>query len=110
MRILVGALAPTALANHGPGTSGGGTSTLSGETLKKGGFDLSLRTDVTWYETFTLSEAADHAVQSGEFDAIESRFGFECADRQQLLGGLGVLLVIGELLLEQIKQHFRFVL
>lgn len=72
--LLLGALAPSARANHGPGTSGGGSSTLSGETLRAGGFDLSLRTDATWYETFTRAEAADHAIQSGEFDAIDRTF------------------------------------
>jgi len=68
---LVVLLAPAALANHGPGTSGGGSSTASGETLKAGAFDLSLRTDVTWYETFSRAEAESHAIRSGEFDAID---------------------------------------
>jgi hypothetical protein len=72
--VLAAAIAPAAFANHGPGTSGGGSSTLSGETLKAGGFDLSLRTDATWYETFTRAEAADHAIQSGGFDAIDRTF------------------------------------
>ncbi len=69
--VLAGFLAATAHANHGPGTSGGGSSTLSGETLKAGGFDLSLRTDTSWYETFTRAEAADHAIRSGGFDALD---------------------------------------
>lgn len=64
-------LVPPLLVNHGPGTSGGGSSTISGETLRAGGFDLSLRTDVTWYESFSTAEAAAHAINSGEFDAID---------------------------------------
>ena len=72
--LLLGALAPSVHANHGPGTSGGGSSTISGETLRAGGFDLSLRTDLTWYETFTRAEAESQAIQSGEFDAIDRTF------------------------------------
>ena len=60
-----------ALANHGPGTSGGGSSTASGETLHAGGFDLSLRTDVTWFESVSRAEAEARAIRSGEFDALE---------------------------------------
>jgi len=37
----------TARADHGPGTSGGGASTQSGETLKPGKFSVELRTDYT---------------------------------------------------------------
>ena len=62
------------LANHGPGTSGGGSSTASGETLRAGGFDLSLRTDVTWFENVSRAEAEARAIQSGEFDALERSF------------------------------------
>src|SRR4051794_24759896 len=46
-----------ALANHGPGTSGGGSSTISGETLKAGHFDLSFRTDYTEFEHISRAEA-----------------------------------------------------
>ncbi len=64
-------LSSPSLANHGPGTSGGGSSTASGETLRAGGFDLSLRTDLTQFQSFTQAEAAGHAIQSGDFDAID---------------------------------------
>ena len=67
---LLAGFTPAARANHGPGTSGGGSSTVSGETLRAGGFDLSLRTDVTWYESFTRAEAASRAMQHGEFDGL----------------------------------------
>jgi len=72
--ILGSVLVSSALGNHGPGTSGGGSSTASGETLRAGGFDLSLRTDITQYETFTRSEAAQRAIQNGDFDAIDRTF------------------------------------
>jgi hypothetical protein len=75
VRPFVLALLPTlAVANHGPGTSGGGSSTASGETLKAGGFDLSLRTDLTRYESITRAEAAARAVQNGDFDGIDRTF------------------------------------
>jgi len=57
--------------NHGPGTSGGGSSTLSGETLKEGQFALSLRSDWTRYESIDREEAEDKALEQGEFDALE---------------------------------------
>lgn len=63
-----------ALANHGPGTSGGGTSVASGETLKAGAFDLSLRTDLTSYEDVTRAEAQQRANQSGSFDGLDRTF------------------------------------
>lgn len=59
-------------ANHGPGTSGGGSSTASGETLRPGGFDLSLREDYTRFEKIDRAGAERRALQSGEFDALES--------------------------------------
>jgi hypothetical protein len=61
-------------ANHGPGTSGGGTSTASGETLKQGAFDFTLRTDFTQFENITQAEAVQRAVQSGDFDALDHAF------------------------------------
>jgi hypothetical protein len=60
-----------ARANHGPGTSGGGTSTPSGETLRPGTFELSLRADATFFESFSRAEAEAHAIESGEFDALD---------------------------------------
>src|SRR5438105_4373686 len=40
----------SARANHGPGASGGASSTISGETLKPGTFELSLREDYSQFE------------------------------------------------------------
>jgi hypothetical protein len=60
-----------ALANHGPGTSGGGSATASGETLKKGTFDLSLREDYTQFQDISRAEAERRALKAGEFDALQ---------------------------------------
>jgi hypothetical protein len=65
------ALAAPALANHGPGTSGGGSSTLSGETLAAGRWSVTLRTDATSYERFTRAEAEAIALRQGSFDALD---------------------------------------
>jgi hypothetical protein len=59
-------------ANHGPGTSGGGSSTASGETLKQGRFDLSLREDFTQFEDVSTAGAERRALRSGEFDALDN--------------------------------------
>src|SRR5436190_9935938 len=45
-----------------------------------------------------------------EFGMVEFRFGLEGPNSKQLLRSFAVLLIIGELLLEQVEQHFRFVL
>lgn len=64
-------IASFSFANHGPGTSGGGSSTASGETLKPGAFDLSLRVDYTKFEDISRSEAERRAIKSDEFDALD---------------------------------------
>src|SRR6476620_10110778 len=61
-------------ANHGPGASGGGSSTVSGETLKPGKFELSLREDYTQFEHFSKTAAAERAEESGDFDALDHGF------------------------------------
>ena len=68
------ALASVSLANHGPGTSGGGSATVSGETLKRGTFDLSLREDYTQFEDVSRAGAERRALKSGEFDALERSY------------------------------------
>jgi hypothetical protein len=65
------ALGAALLAHHGPGTSGGGSSTISGETLKAGSWDLDLRTDYTNFRHFSREEAEQHAAASGDFDAVK---------------------------------------
>ncbi len=66
--------APAPLWNHGPGTSGGGSATTSGETLRAGRFTLDLRSELTVYEDVSRSEAEATALRIGEFDALESAF------------------------------------
>ena len=66
-------LASSAYANHGPGTSGGGSSTISGEVLKPGKFSLDLRMDYTEFEHVSRAEAERRALESGGFDAAERR-------------------------------------
>ena len=58
-------------ANHGPGTSGGGSATVSGETLKQGTFDLSIREDYTRFQNIDRAGAERRALESGEFDALD---------------------------------------
>lgn len=61
-------------ANHGPGTSGGGTATTSGETLKQGRFYLTLREDYTQFEGVGRSGAEQRALESGAFDALDRSY------------------------------------
>jgi hypothetical protein len=68
------ALASAALAHHGPGTSGGGSATISGETLKQGSWDVDLREDYTSFKRYSRAEAEAHAAASGEFDAVDQSF------------------------------------
>jgi hypothetical protein len=83
------------VANHGPGTSGGGSSTASGETLKKGMFDLSLREDYTEFQNISQAEAEQRAAESGGFDAIKRSFiesftiAYGITDDFQLSGTIG---------------------
>lgn len=72
--LFVMGLSTIAIANHGPGTSGGGSSTISGETLPAGKFDLSVRTDYTQFEDVSRNEAERRATRSGEFDALSDAF------------------------------------
>lgn len=68
-------------ASHGPGASGGGSSTLSGETLKPGAWELSIREDYTEFEFFTRAQALARAQQGGDFDTLARGFltSFEVA-------------------------------
>jgi hypothetical protein len=72
----IGALcvASSVFANHGPGASGGGVNTISGETLAPGRFEISLREDYTEFEHFTKQQALDRAGKGGEFDALRRGF------------------------------------
>ncbi len=67
--------AAAARADHGPGTSGGGTSTPSGETLKPGMFSVDLRFDYTEFENVTTPEIEARAQKADEhFDFLNRSF------------------------------------
>jgi hypothetical protein len=68
------AAAASAYADHGPGTSGGGAATQSGETLKPGKFSLEFRTDYTEFENLSQSEIEAKAASAGGFDLLDRSF------------------------------------
>jgi hypothetical protein len=72
--LLITAITSAARANHGPGTSGGGSATVSGETLPQGRFDLSLREDYTNFQNISVSGAQRRAARSGGFDALQESY------------------------------------
>ncbi|MBI1852117.1 MAG: transporter [Planctomycetes bacterium] len=61
-------------ASHGPGASGGGSFTISGETLKEGHWEVSVREDFTKFEHFSRSEAEGRASRGGDFDTLDHGF------------------------------------
>jgi hypothetical protein len=71
---IVIATATTAHADHGPGTSGGGAATQSGETLKPGKFSVELRTDYTEFENLSSSQIEAKAAKAGGFDLLDRSF------------------------------------
>lgn len=84
-----------ALANHGPGTTGGGASTQSGETLKEDQFIFSIDENYTNYENIGRAQAEEKAGRAGEFDAIRDAYltnislGYGITSEFQLEAGLG---------------------
>ena len=66
--------ASQALANHGPGASGGGSATISGETLKQGSYELTLREDFAAFQPFNSAQAAERARRGGDFDSLNHSF------------------------------------
>src|SRR5262245_38937266 len=44
---------------------------MSGETLREGRWDFSLRSEATRFEDVSRTEAEQRAIQSGEFDALD---------------------------------------
>src|SRR5438067_7199650 len=72
--ILVYLIAPVSLTNHGPGASGGGSATISGETLLQGRFEFSLREDYSQFEHFSKSAAEKRARIGDDFDALARGF------------------------------------
>lgn len=63
--------AGAAFADHGPGTSGGGTSTQSAETLKPGQFSIEARLEATEFEHLSSSEISRSAAHTGHFDLLD---------------------------------------
>jgi Putative MetA-pathway of phenol degradation len=84
-----------AFANHGPGTTGGGANTQSGETVKEGEFIFSLDENYTNYEDVSRQEAEARAARSGGFDAIRDSFttsatvGYGVTNNFQIDAGIG---------------------
>jgi len=70
---------PAAPYNHGPGTSGGGSSTDSGETLRAGRFSVSTTSTWTEFESIGEAEAIQRAIAADEFDAVGSTWVNEIA-------------------------------
>jgi len=68
------AAATSVHADHGPGTSGGGASTQSGETLKQGKFSIEFRTDYTEFEDLSQTEIEAKAASAGGFDLLDRSF------------------------------------
>jgi hypothetical protein len=68
------AAATASYADHGPGTSGGGASTQSGETMKPGKFSIELRTDYTEFEDLSQAEIVRKATKAGDFDLLDRSF------------------------------------
>jgi len=61
-------------ADHGPGTSGGGASTQSGETMKPGKFAVEIREDYTEFEHLSEAEILAKATRGGDFDLLDRSF------------------------------------
>ena len=55
-----------AWANHGPGASGGGAATISGEILKSGHFEFELREDYSQFQHFDRAGAIERAMNGGD--------------------------------------------
>ncbi|MSU34440.1 MAG: transporter [Pedosphaera sp.] len=61
-------------ADHGPGTSGGGVLTQSGETLKPGRFSVELREDLTEFQDLSLAQIEAKAARAGGIDLLDRSF------------------------------------
>src|SRR5437667_4143564 len=67
-------LATCLYADHGPGTSGGGAATQSGETIKPGKVALEVREDYTEFEHLSAAQIQSKAVQAGNIDLVDRSF------------------------------------
>ncbi|MDB6053852.1 MAG: hypothetical protein JWN25_1375 [Verrucomicrobiales bacterium] len=66
--------ANSSYADHGPGTSGGGSATQSGETMKPGKFAVELREDFTEFEHLSNAEIVSKAFRAGDIDLLDRSF------------------------------------
>ena len=75
-RVLVGmfCVSVSLYADHGPGTSGGGSTTQSGETLKPGKFAIEFREEYTEFEDLSRSSIERSAAKAGGIDLLDRSF------------------------------------
>ena len=63
--------APSAFADHGPGTSGGGTSTQSAETPKRGQFSVETGFELTEFDHPSQRQIERSAERAGHYDLLD---------------------------------------
>jgi len=88
-------LANSLRADHGPGTSGGGFSTQSGETLKPGKFALEIREDYTEFKGLSQGEIDSKASRAGNIDLIDRSFLHSVSLSYGILDNLQASLSLG---------------
>ncbi len=92
---VVGIVTTPVAASHGPGTSGGGAETVSGQTLGEGKYSLTLQSSFTDFEHVPRADAEAQAAISGGFDALgealvtTASYGFGVTDNLQIGADLG---------------------
>ncbi len=64
----------TVRADHGPGTSGGGITTQTAETLPPGRFSLEFRLDYTEFDNVSDDQLSHRATNAGSFDSLDRSF------------------------------------
>ena len=67
-------MAGAAMADHGPGTSGGGVGTPSGETMKPGKFSISFREDFTEFQNLSDAAITSKATSAGNIDLLDRSY------------------------------------
>lgn len=65
-------LSCSAIADHGPGTSGGGAFTQSAETMKPGTFSADIRFDYTSFDSLSDSDIRGKVGRAGGIDLLDS--------------------------------------
>ncbi|MGR3311269.1 MAG: transporter [Candidatus Brocadiales bacterium] len=72
--IVVICLSPTAFANHGVGTAGGGATTTSAVTLRERTFSVGIRSEYTEFEDISNSRLLELGEKTGDFDVVDRTF------------------------------------